>query len=98
MNRQISFLIFISLVLLSSCATSISDTSGCITGHIYGFWGGLWHGLIAPFGLLSSLFNTDTYMFAPNNNGGWYALGFLFGSGGWGVMASKSASKKQTRP
>lgn len=78
-----------------SCAKSTSDFTPCISGHIYGFWAGLWHGLIAPFDLLASLFNKEVYMYAPNNNGSWYALGFLFGSGGWGLLAGKSASRKK---
>ena len=89
------FLSFILILVISSCARSSNDLTPCITDHIYGFWSGLLHGLIAPFDLIGSLFNTEIKMFAPNNNGGWYSLGFLFGSGGWGVLANKGARRKQ---
>jgi len=32
-------------------------------------------------------------MYAQNNNGGLYALGFLLGSGGWGFFGNKGASR-----
>jgi hypothetical protein len=35
-------------------------------------------------------------MYAQNNNGGLYALGFLLGSGGWGFFGSKGANKVRT--
>lgn len=92
--KFISIFILIFLIA-SSCARSYTDVNPCITGHIYGFWAGLWHGIIAPFGLLGSLFDAQIKMFAPNNNGGWYALGFLFGSGGWGVLADRGVSKNK---
>mgnify|MGYP007070989076 CR=1 FL=1 len=93
-------MIYISLILmiliLSSCAKSDANLTPCMTGgQVYGFWHGLFHGLIAPFGLLASLFDHTTYMYAPNNNGAWYALGFLFGSGGWGVLADRGTRKRK---
>ncbi len=81
------------LVSMSSCAKFEGDLSPCIHERIYGFWYGLWHGFISPISLLVSLFDESIKMFAPNNNGGWYALGYLFGSGGWGIMASKTKVK-----
>jgi hypothetical protein len=95
MKPQYLFLACLLLVVLDSCARSFNDLTPCISGHIYGFWGGLWHGMIAPFDLLGSLFKPEIKMFAPNNNGGWYELGFLFGSGGWGVLANKSTSRNK---
>jgi hypothetical protein len=88
-------LITLSLLMLTSCADS--ETVDCLNGHTYGFWGGLWHGMIAPFDFLGMLLSpNEIAMYAPNNNGGWYALGFLFGSGSWGILSfgSKSSNKK----
>lgn len=78
------------MLLLSSCATHVR-IEGCVSGqHIYGFWGGLWHGVIAPFSLISMLWS-DNVVYAANNNGGWYAVGFCLGAGilGWGSSKSK---------
>ena len=44
-----------------------------------GFWGGLWHGLIAPFTFLISLFAEGVSIYEINNNGRWYEFGFLLG-------------------
>lgn len=87
------FLAMILLLLISSCAENVS-VEECIEGTPYGFLGGLWHGLIAPIGLVVGFFDDEVTMFAANNNGNWYALGFLLGSGGWGLLASNSSKKK----
>lgn len=85
-----------AIILLSGCADN-ENTGACLNGHQYGFFGGLWHGFIAPFDFIGMLFDKDITMYAPNNNGGLYALGFLLGSGGWGFFGSKGASRVRTR-
>lgn len=47
-----------------------------------GFWGGLWHGLIAPIAFIVSLFNPNVGIYEMNNNGKWYEFGFLLGISG----------------
>lgn len=92
---QKSFLLlmlFSLIVLLTGCAQN-EAVKQCLTGHTYGFLGGLWHGFIAPFDFIGMLFNEKITMYAQNNNGGLYALGFLLGSGGWGFFGSKGANK-----
>ena len=54
------------------------------------FWGGLWHGLIAPISWIGSLFCDDIAVWAINNNGGWYTFGFILGIGCLGGGASSS--------
>ncbi|MEP7267039.1 MAG: hypothetical protein ABI844_05385 [Saprospiraceae bacterium] len=94
--KKFSLLIILVFALLfQSCARYTGDLAPCLSGHLYGFWYGLLHGLIAPIGLFVSLFDHSVHMFAPNNNGGWYALGFLFGSGGWGILASQSSKRRK---
>ena len=97
MKTQISqkyfwIILFLSIILLSGCANS-EAIEQCLTGHKYGFFGGLWHGFIAPFDFIGMLFDKEITMYAQNNNGGLYALGFLLGSGGWGFFGSKGASR-----
>lgn len=36
---------FLLLVLLAGCANSV-DVTHCLSGHTYGFWGGLCTGLL----------------------------------------------------
>lgn len=92
MKTKNTLLVLLSLslcvIILSSCADS-EIVKGCLEGHTYGFWGGLWHGIIAPFDFIGMLISDNISVYAQNNNGGWYAFGFLIGSGGWGVLASR---------
>jgi hypothetical protein len=91
-QKYLWFTLFVSIVLLTGCAQNeIIDQ--CLTGHKYGFFGGLWHGFIAPFDFIGMLFDKDITMYAQNNTGGLYALGFLIGSGGWGFFGSKGANR-----
>lgn len=94
-NRIIlSVFILAGIVLLTGCANKEIVTP-CLTGHTYGFLGGLLHGFIAPFDLIAMLFRNDVTVYAPNNNGTWYAFGFLLGSGGWGFLGGKGSSRKR---
>lgn len=95
--KRVIFLLVISMILLG-IVTGCADreiVTDCLHGHQYGFWGGLWHGIIAPIDFFVMLFNQDVTMYAQNNNGAWYALGFLIGSGGWGFLGGKGISRKK---
>jgi hypothetical protein len=93
-NMTVPSILFLT-VLLCGCAQS-EIISQCLTGHTYGFFGGLWHGFIAPFDFIGMLFNDKITMYAQNNNGGLYALGFLLGSGGWGFFGGKGVRRVRT--
>jgi len=82
------------LILLAGCANREIVTA-CLKGHMYGFWGGLWHGIIAPIDLIAMLWRNDVAVFAPNNNGAWYAFGFIIGSGGWGFLGGHGVSRSR---
>lgn len=83
-------LIVIPLLMLTGCADVQPGIEKCLEGHTYGFWGGLWHGIISPISFIGSLFSDDIAMWAVNNNGGWYSFGFVLGAGILGVTSSKS--------
>lgn len=97
-NNSRKLILFLSfgliLVYATGCAKS-EVVDQCLTGHQYGFFGGLWHGFIAPFDFIAMLFNDNITMYAQNNNGGLYALGFLLGSGGWGFFGGKGVKRVQ---
>jgi hypothetical protein len=84
---------FIILAVFSGCAKR-EVVDACLQGHKYGFWGGLWHGIIAPIDFVAMLIDNKYTMYAQNNNGAWYAFGFLLGSGGWGFLGGKGISRK----
>ena len=56
-----------------------------------GFIRGIWHGIVAPFSFVISLFTDTVNVYEVRNNGNWYDFGFvlgagiLFGSGGAGA-------------
>lgn len=86
-NLTIFALLAISTILLVSCA-DVSHVQNCLPPeeHTYGFWGGLWHGMIAGFAFIGSLFSDDIAVWAVNNNGGWYTFGFVLGTGSFGSL------------
>jgi hypothetical protein len=90
------FLIAVVLFMLSGCANREVVTE-CLKGETYGFWSGLWHGIIAPVNLVAMLWRNDVTVFATNNNGIWYAFGFVLGSGGWGFLGGHKASRSRRR-
>lgn len=87
---NLGFFVLFALVLLSSCA-DVQNVEACKMGHTYGFFGGLWHGIIAPVSFVISLFSDHVAVWAVNNNGGWYTFGFLIGIGSLGFGGSKAS-------
>ena len=81
MKKVIVFLIM--LVMFSGCA-DVPIVNEWLTSSPYGFWGGLWHGIVVPFSWIGSLFSHSIGIYAINNNGGWYDFGFIIGIGGIG--------------
>lgn len=87
-----------ALILTLFCGCAQKDiTSSGLALHTYGFWSGLLHGFIAPFDFIGMVLTDHIVMYAPNNNGAWYAFGFLLGSGGWGFLSS-NGKRLRRRP
>jgi len=72
--------LLLALILLSTGCADVEPVQHAMTGHTYGFWGGLWHGMIVFFAFFGSLFSDNIAVYAINNNGGWYDFGFLMGA------------------
>lgn len=79
------------VILLSSCAETQS-VDACMTGQQYGFFAGLWHGFIIEFSFIGSLFDDSIAVYAMNNNGAFYNLGFVLGT--WGNLSLFLPKKK----
>jgi hypothetical protein len=81
-----------AVLLLAGCAAGANDVAGTAgaDGDVAGFWLGLWHGFIALFTFVISLFTDTVSVYEVHNNGGWYDFGFIlgvsafFGGGGGG--------------
>ncbi len=67
-------------LLFAGCADSVTFDMAKEIEPV-GFWHGLWHGMIAGFAWLVSLFIDDVAIYAIYNNGGWYDFGFVLGAG-----------------
>lgn len=76
----IAFAIITTVVLMSSCA-DVSHVKQCLpeVERTYGFWGGAWHGTVAPLAFIGELFSDDIAIYAINNNGRWYDFGYVLG-------------------
>jgi len=82
--NKLSYTLYFMLVavLFTGCADVSPHVETFITSNPYGFWSGLWHGMIIPLSWIGSLFYDDIAIYAYNNNGGWYNFGFVLGIGG----------------
>jgi hypothetical protein len=85
-------ILVMAVIILSGCSNR-EVVATCLKGHQFGFWGGLWQGIIAPVDLILMLFRDDVSVYASNTNGAWYAFGFVLGSGGWGFLGGHRASR-----
>lgn len=81
MNYKILFsLAFIALFFVG-CADVAQVQFTNPNEHIYGFWGGVWHGMITVPSFIGSLFDDSIAIYAVHNNGAWYNFGFVGGLG-----------------
>jgi len=80
-NKSLLLVLLTVCCLIYSCADVQPQVAECVVGHQYGFWGGLWHGMIAPISFIGYLFSDNIDVYAINNNGGWYTFGFVLGAG-----------------
>ena len=89
------------LLLLAACAAGGNELAGTAsaTHAPFGFWWGLWQGLIAPIAFLVSLFRETVGIYEVHNVGAWYDAGFLlglsfaFGSGPFGASRRRRARR-----
>ena len=84
-------------VYLAACVTLLVVLAGCASHYSaqhydpYGFWSGIWHGIVAPFALIAMLVSwfasvlgfamwTDVRVIGlPNTGWTFYYIGFVIG-------------------
>lgn len=86
MKMKKAFLMGLIVILFIMAAGCVAGPNPQVNtpddqGHVAGVWLGLWHGIIAPFTFVISLFDPNVQMYDVHNNGDWYNLGFLLGMG-----------------
>jgi hypothetical protein len=83
MKTSLALVVVVLLMvnILAGCAPGPNLSKGTPGEHIgiAGFWLGLWHGFIAPFVFVASLFKSNLAIYEIHNNGAWYNFGYLFG-------------------
>jgi len=88
-----ALLVALVLTACAAGANGAADTPAA-DGDVAGFWLGLWHGIIVPVTFIISLFSDTVGIYEIHNTGGWYDLGFLFGTtfflGGSGGVGARS--------
>ena len=73
------FIVLLVAILATGCADVAHVTFTNPDEHVYGFWGGTWHGMIMFPSFIGSLFSDDIAVYAVHNNGAWYDFGFVGG-------------------
>lgn len=89
--KRIKIILYLLILcfLIVGCADVSPNAIDCVNESSYGFFGGLWHGLISIFSFIGSLFMDDVAVYAYNNNGALYDFGFLLGAGAFASRATK---------
>jgi hypothetical protein len=70
----------ILILVLAGCAPAANPFMESTGGEgPPGFWMGLWHGFIALFTFVISLFRNDVGIYEVHNGGSWYDFGYILG-------------------
>lgn len=102
-NKRVKKNILLCLMLVLLCIS----LTGCVPGdgansvsNAAGFFTGIWHGWIAPFSLIYSLFNKNIGIYEIYNNGFFYDLGYYMAiiSGFGGLALSRKKKKNSDNP
>ena len=95
MRKALILAMVLALVTVLGCAPGPNQLTDSPSedGKVAGFLQGLWHGFIAPFTFLISLFADNVRMYEVHNSGNWYNFGFLLGA-----MIIFSAPMNTVRP
>jgi len=92
MKKRIGFAFMLVLICvgISGCVPGDGTNSA---GNLAGLFSGIWHGWIAPFSLVYSLFDNKVNIYEIYNNGFMYNLGFyaavISGFGGLALFRKK---------
>jgi len=93
MTKALIIIAIATLLLLTGCAPGMNDHR---PERPAGFFWGIWHGWIAPFSLIYSIFVPQANIYEVNNTGFFYDLGFYLAIvGGFGGLAFSRKCRKR---
>lgn len=95
MSKARGITLLIATVAITSCATHYTVDA---VADPYGFFSGIWHGIVFPLALLANLiswiagflgvsFLDSIQLIGRPNTGFWYYVGFALGLGAYGGSA-----------
>lgn len=93
MKKQFRIFPFLAIIILALLVTSCAPGNEKFDLSPAGFWMGLWHGFIALFTFVISLFTDSVSLYEINNNGNWYNFGFIIGIAAFFGGGTKSSCK-----
>lgn len=94
MKNVLVALLLISVFVLTGCADAELIDPCVDPAQREGFFMGIIQGFIAPITFIVSLFDNEVAMYAVNNSGWLYDLGFLIGIGGFSGGILKGRRQK----
>ena len=100
MNRKkvlmLTFMLVMAMLLLSGCVPGDGSKT---PDDPAGFFSGVWHGWIAPFSLIYSLFNSRISIYEVYNTGFWYDLGYYMAivSGFGSLSLARKKGRREDR-
>lgn len=94
--KYLLFAVAIGGLFLTGCASAEAIDPCIDPANSEGFLMGLIQGFIAPITFIVSLFDKDVAIYAVNNSGWLYDLGFLLGIGGFsgGILKGRRRSRR----
>jgi hypothetical protein len=87
------WLFLVIVITFSACTALTHDIKLDLAQEPRGFFWGLWHGVIAVFSFIWSLFDPKVAVYEVFNNGAWYDLGFLLGIGAFSSSAGRASKR-----
>lgn len=98
-RNTIMFIAVATALVASGCADAnlAQDNLELCARGLSGFWWGLWHGIVAPFSFVGSLFKPEIAIYDICNNGGWYDFGFCLGVGAFTKGGHSAATQTRRR-
>ncbi|MEN6363689.1 MAG: hypothetical protein ABFC75_03910 [Rectinema sp.] len=89
-------IVLCAVLLLTSC---LPGDGKATAQDPAGFWGGVWHGIIAPISLIVGIFDKNIRIYETSNKGWWYDLGFFLtiasGAGGGTAAARRKRNRRE---
>lgn len=93
MVKKVIIIVLLSVLLIMMLSGCIPGDGKATVEKPANFLWGIWHGWLAPFSLIISLFNKSVRVYESLNTGWWYDFGFyiavISGFGGLSIFRHK---------